>query len=327
MKSEKEIEQVVRFMKTYMQNKMSLLILLMCFSCSHLKEAQKSLEMGQYDQTIAMCLTAVNEDSLDYRAWSLLGQAYLAKGNLDSALFAVTRAQETDTTRPEYQESIFEITVRQGDRMMSAGDWRKALERYESALVIYPESPSVVHKIGDAFFAGGQYDRARNEYQKSLTSADSTIVAGEIARIDSLAGESRNLVARGMTLLKNGEYESAKSLFEQALEIKPDDVDARYHRHIAWGLRLYKKGSKSALWDAIEEFGYAATLKPHLGEPLYYMGLSYNKKDRNEFDNAIETLEKAVAVESDGPFAQPAAQMATELRLRRKKLRDFWDGK
>jgi tetratricopeptide (TPR) repeat protein len=318
---------VLRCIKKYPLNLLSLLILLMCFSCGHLKEARKSLEAGGYDQTIAMCLTAVNEDSLDYRAWFLLGQAYLAKGNLDSALFAVTMAQETDTTGFEYQESIFEITVRQGDRLLSSGDWRKALERYESALAIYPDSPSVVHKIGDAFFAGRQYDKARDEYQKGLTSADSAIVAAKIARIDSLTGESGNLVERGVALLKNREYERAKSLFEQALEIKPDDVDARYHRHIAWGLRLYKKGSKSALWDAIEEFGYAATLKPHLGEPLYYMGLSYNKKDRNEFDNAIETLEKAVAVESDGPFAQQAAQMAMELRLRRKKLRDFWDGK
>jgi tetratricopeptide (TPR) repeat protein len=326
-RTEKETLPLSSFARRYGVKIASIVALALCFACGHLKEARKSMEMGQYDRTISMCLTALKEDSLDYRAWSLLGAAYLAKDDLDSALIAVTRAQETDTTRPEYQRKIFQIKVRQGDCFAESGEWRKALEQFDTALAIYPDSPAVFHKIGDAFFALGQHDKATAEYGKCLSSPDSLTAAGKIARIDSLAAESEDMVARGMVHLQNKRYEKARAVFEKALEIKPDNLEAKYQRHIAWGLRRYKKGSKSALWDAIEEFGYASTLKPHLGEPLYYMGLSYNKKDRNEFDNAIETLEKASAVEPDGPFAELAREKALEIRRRRKKLRDFWDGK
>ena len=119
-------------------------------------------------------------------------------------------------------------------------------------------------------------------------------------------------------------YEKAKAIFTQALEIKPDFSDAKYSLHIATGLRLYKKGSKAALWGAIMEFGYAAALRPDSAEPHFLSARAYDKKDRNEFDNAIREYELAAEIEPNSELAKKSTKKAKELKARRQKLKEFW---
>ena len=90
------------------------------------------------------------------------------------------------------------------------------------------------------------------------------------------------------------------------------------------GLLYYKKGSVGTIWDAIEQFGLASALYPEKGEPHYHMGLAYHKKDKKEYSEAIREFETAASVEPKGDFAELSVKKAEELKVYRKKMKDFW---
>ena len=93
---------------------------------------------------------------------------------------------------------------------------------------------------------------------------------------------------------------------------------------MARGKILNKKGSKGQLWDAIEAFGNAMMLKPDLAEPHYFLGISYEKKDRNEFDNAINEFKIALEKDPSGQFSKSCRKKIKDLTTRRDKMKKFW---
>ncbi|MCK5740104.1 hypothetical protein KAH55_13010 [bacterium] len=111
---------------------------------------------------------------------------------------------------------------------------------------------------------------------------------------------------------------------EVALKAKPDHKDAQYYHALSQGALLYLRGSKTQLWDAISEFGTAMTLRPDSGEPHYFMGMAYEKKNRNEFDNAIEEYQTAIQKEPEGWFVKSSQQKIKKLSKTRNVLRKFW---
>jgi len=56
----------------------------------------------------------------------------------------------------------------------------------------------------------------------------------------------------------------------------------------------------------------------------FLMAQAYEKKDRNEFKNAIEEYGIALENEPDGAYAAKSTQKITELTTRRDKLKKFW---
>ena len=59
-------------------------------------------------------------------------------------------------------------------------------------------------------------------------------------------------------------------------------------------------------------------------EPHYYMGLTYNKKDKNEYTNAIEEMELAVEKEPDSQFGKLAKKELDEIKKRKIKMEKFY---
>ena len=81
------------------------------------------------------------------------------------------------------------------------------------------------------------------------------------------------------------------------------------------------------IWDAIAAFGKAAAIRSEVGEPHFYMARAYEKKDPEEFVNAIEAYEKALQTEPEGPFASACKKKIRELKARKDKLDKFWGRK
>ncbi|GIT74166.1 MAG: hypothetical protein Ct9H300mP29_1600 [Candidatus Neomarinimicrobiota bacterium] len=63
---------------------------------------------------------------------------------------------------------------------------------------------------------------------------------------------------------------------------------------MAEGKEHHKKGHKNAQWDAIQSFAIAAIAIDTLGEPYYWMGLAYEKKDAMDFELPLEVYDKAL---------------------------------
>ena len=66
------------------------------------------------------------------------------------------------------------------------------------------------------------------------------------------------------------------------LKIDPKNPVANYRLLIYEGLKSHKKDYKNGQWDAIQSFSRASTYIDTLGEPYFWMGKAYEKKDEME---------------------------------------------
>ena len=304
----------------------SFLIFSLLLSCSTvLHQAQKSYEAGDYRAAVRDAKIAVARDSTNAKAYFLLGQAYMRLGHLDSALAALEKASALDAENEAAKSAIFEIHKRYGDAFFEQKDYRQALAEYQLAMDSFPQDATIIEKNGDVYMAVGRQEKAKSFYLQAMEAGgDSLRLAQKLERLENADKKAEQLFQKGMTYFKKKRYEKARDTFQKALDIKPDHKKAEYYFHLSYGHRLYRKGTVNALWEAIKHYGLAARLKPESGEPHYFMGLAYNKKDKNEYDNAIWALEMSLKVDPDGPYAARAKKKIREIKKRKKLLEDFW---
>ena len=121
------------------------------------------------------------------------------------------------------------------------------------------------------------------------------ILSGENIPKETIQAVVHAYTTLGLKSLNKSDYSIAELQFNEALKINQKDKQAQYGLAMIAGHRLFKKGSKTALWDALEQFGRAAYYIPTNGEPHYWMGRAYEKKDEGDFELIIETYQKALA--------------------------------
>ncbi len=92
----------------------------------------------------------------------------------------------------------------------------------------------------------------------------------------------------------SGNRANAIKEYKKVLAIDPKNNTARYELLVLEGLLLYKKGSKTALWDAIELFSKASMVNQEDGVASYWIAKSYEKKDNKDHDLIIEAYEDSL---------------------------------
>ena len=92
----------------------------------------------------------------------------------------------------------------------------------------------------------------------------------------------------------SGNRANAIKEYKKVLAIDPKNNVARYELLVLEGLLLYKKGSKTALWDAIELFSKASMVNQEDGVASYWIAKSYEKKDNKDHDLIIEAYEDSL---------------------------------
>ena len=112
--------------------------------------------------------------------------------------------------------------------------------------------------------------------------------------------------------------------YKSILKFDPKNKSANYFINIEKGKNHLKKGHKNGQWDAIQSFAKAAALIDTLGEPYYWLGQAYEKKDEMDFELPLESYDKALALylERDMRFKTNSARLA--LLNRKKTYEDFW---
>ena len=112
--------------------------------------------------------------------------------------------------------------------------------------------------------------------------------------------------------------------YYSVLKINPKNESARYHIHMAEGKEHHTKGHKNAQWDAIQSFAKAATAIDTLGEPYYWMGLAYEKKDEMDFELSLEVYDKALNLYLPQDIHTLVIANRKALLSRKKTYEDFW---
>ena len=121
-----------------------------------------------------------------------------------------------------------------------------------------------------------------------------------------------------------GDISTAIDEYQKVLKIDPTNKTARYELLLLEGLSLYRKGSKSALWDAIELFAKAASINKDSGVANYWIAKSYEKKDSKDFELIIEAYEKALTKNLPEDLRQDAENAKKIAYKNKATLDNFW---
>lgn len=164
-----------------------------------------------------------------------------------------------------------------------------------------------------------------------VATAPEFVIAHQDSLIAKAGGqpETRMLVIRAYVALADSatarqDFSEAEALLSRAEAIDSNNPEIKYRHAMTKGLALYKKGSSSQLWDAIEQFNLAARYKPEDGTAYYWMARGYKKNDDQDFTNIIERYEQCLAKTLSPDLRTKAAAELAEVRQQQKTFNEFW---
>jgi Ca-activated chloride channel family protein len=111
------------------------------------------------------------------------------------------------------------LQVREGLEHYESGRYDEALAAFRDAQIDAPNDRQIAMNIGSALFAIGQYDEAEEAFTEALGTSQSAL----------RSQASYNL---GNTRFQQQQLAQAAESYERALEIDPDDMDAKYNLEI-----------------------------------------------------------------------------------------------
>ncbi|MGB8370368.1 MAG: tetratricopeptide repeat protein [Limisphaerales bacterium] len=160
-----------------------------------------------------------------------------------------------------------------GNALYQKGRMDEAIIQYQKALVLQPKSAAAYEYLGEALFQKGQMDGAIIQYQKAL-------------EIKPDFAEAHNNL--GSSLLQMGRVNGAITHFQRALEIKPDFVEA----HNNLGSSLLQMGRVD---EAIVYYRRAIELQPRLVQAYNDLGYAFFRKSMAA--EAIACYQKAIELQ------------------------------
>ena len=172
--------------------------------------------------------------------------------------------------------------------------------------------------------AGLSYKKlSRQNPEKLIAMQDSLLLAhGESSDLINALVFAHNHV--GTESVSENNYMKASNHFLQALELNDQDTITRYNLFLVEGHIFLEKGNKNGLWGGMEKYAHAASLRPDLGEPHYWMAQIYIKLGDTDFDLILESYEKALSLTMDQALLSRVEKGYNETIKRKNKLDKFW---
>ena len=290
--------------------------------------AKKDVAAGNYQDAITALQTELQQSRMNVDAMVLLAECYEKTDRADSAVALYERALTVDAGNSAVTAKLTQLYITSGNMAREDGSLRQALEKYEKAEKLSSQAFEVFYQRGIAYQKFDYLDKAEIEFKQAaeISPDDPRLktLQGEIA---ARAEQADQQFQQGFALYQKGKWDQAIEVLEQAVSLDASHKEAKYALHMARGRRFYKKGSVSAIWDAITEFGHASVLHPQSAEPIYFMAQSYEKKDRDDYDLTVETYRKVLELEPESGFAEKAKKRIEYLLDRKEKMEKFWGKK
>ena len=119
---------------------------------------------------------------------------------------------------------------------------------------------------------------------------------------------------------KNGDL----SHYHEVLRLVPNNPTARYYIFMDEGRKHHEKEYKNGQWEAIQSFSKASAIIDTIGEPHYWMGKAYEKKDTMDFELALEAYDKSLELYLSKELRTQVLKKRKELIGRKQIYEEFW---
>lgn len=106
--------------------------------------------------------------------------------------------------------------VTEGNKLYAEEKYDEANNKYRDALIENPESPIVNFNIGDVQYKKRNFEEALKSYEKASSS-------------DDISLQSKSYYNIGNSLYKMGKLPESILAYKKALELNPQDEDAKYN--------------------------------------------------------------------------------------------------
>ncbi|MCA9403526.1 MAG: tetratricopeptide repeat protein [Candidatus Omnitrophica bacterium] len=132
---------------------------------------------------------------------------------------------------PRSAEAVLEVfQVNSGNTAYLDGDYEKSAEKYKEALKKDSESDIINFNLGAAYYKQNRYDEALDHLRKAVLSDDDPLREQAHYNLGNTLYQSGRLFLADRDLDTAIQYyEEALAEYEKAMDINPDDADARFN--------------------------------------------------------------------------------------------------
>ena len=172
--------------------------------------------------------------------------------------------------------------------------------------------------------AGVSYTKLSQDNPEALIAMQDSLLLRQSKSANLVNALVNAHVQTGIRATAEHNFNKASNHFHQALELNNKDTTAQYNLLLVEGHILLKKGNKNGLWDAIEKYARAGSLRQTQGEPHYWMAQAYLKLGDTDFDLILESYEKAINLSMGKDLLFQAKKDYNHTLDRKKQLDTFW---
>ena len=112
--------------------------------------------------------------------------------------------------------------------------------------------------------------------------------------------------------------------YHEVLRLAPNNPTARYYILMDEGRKHHEKEFKNGQWEAIQSFSKASAIIDTLGEPHFWIGKAYEKKDTMDFELALEAYDKSLELYLSKELRTQIIKKRKELIGKKKIYEEFW---
>lgn len=190
------------------------------------------------------------------------------------------------------------LNAREADRLLAAGKYDEALERYHRALRLHPDAPSLRYGAGLALYKKKEYPKARDSFAAALTAEDRGLKFGAALSLGNCwyrEAEQAALYAPGTAM---EHYRKALHSYTEAAGLDAGDEKVRHNTRLAeTKLKVLLAGRASPNAEGRQ--------KEQPGE-----GGDLPTDHRAQADGAAEKRENATAEGAQGKKPSPPQSLA-----------------
>ncbi len=187
-----------------------------------------------YDQALDEYNLALQLDPSNASIMVNLGTAYQAKGDFASAIAKYQQALQIDPNNNSAKQGLQTASAQNQDKQLkdisSAGDdsfkqgkYDDALQKYKQLLDLNPKNAVAHFDMGATYQAKGDLDSAIDQYNNALA-YDSTNEQYKKALNSALDAKAKPIIDKAVDEHKNKNYAQAIDLYQQALQLCPNNA-------------------------------------------------------------------------------------------------------
>ena len=246
------------------------------FMTSDLIDYSKSaISAGQPDLAISTCEKLMVKEPANGDIYSILGDAYSIKGDIDKAAENYHRSV---TISPEHDGPWIKLVEYQ----IASGDKDKAIDLLSTAINACPNSADLASLLGDHYIEEGSYAKSIPYLRKAFTLEP---------------GNSHFALKLGTTLQNVGQSEEAINVYQEALALHPDDtglLDAYTNALIACSRNAE---TVEPLLRLIAQ--HPSDIKPYLDLAAYALSIKDNKNPLLDLETIEPILQEGLQLDPE----------------------------